>query len=70
LRAFPDLELGTDDYELAAEWFNLCRGRGVQGADTDFLICAVATRRGYPILTADKDFMSFKRFLPIALLTP
>jgi len=25
LRAFPDLELTTEDYEVAAEFFNTCR---------------------------------------------
>lgn len=28
LRAFPDLELTTEDYELAAEFFNTCRSSG------------------------------------------
>lgn len=31
LRAFPDLQLTTEDYELAAEFFNTCRSNGVQG---------------------------------------
>ena len=42
LRAFPDLEVTTRDYETAAEFFNLCRGKGVQGSNTDFLICVIA----------------------------
>lgn len=45
LRSFPDLELVTEDYELAAEFFNTCRSNGIQGSNTDFLICAVAHRR-------------------------
>lgn len=32
LRAFPDLELISEDYELAAEFFNTCRSNGVQGS--------------------------------------
>lgn len=32
LRAFPDLELISEDYELAAEFFNTCRSKGIQGA--------------------------------------
>jgi len=67
LRAFPDLELSSDDYELAAAFFNLCRRRGVQGANTDFLICAVAARREFEILTVDRDFEVFGELLPIAL---
>lgn len=68
LRDFPDLAITTEDYELAAEFFNTCRRNGVQGSNTDFLICAVAHRRGYSILTADRDFDNFRPYIPIALL--
>jgi predicted nucleic acid-binding protein len=67
LRAFPDLELSSDDYELAAAFFNSCRRKGIQGANTDFLICAVAARRHFEILTVDKDFEAFRALLPITL---
>ena len=67
LRAFPNLELFLEDYELAAEFFNVCRRKGVQGANTDFLICAAATRRDYEILTTDKDFEIFSTHVPIVL---
>ena len=36
LRAFPDMLLRTEDYELAARCFNRCRARGIQGSNTDF----------------------------------
>lgn len=68
LRAFPDLELTTEDYELAAEFFNTCRSNGVQGSNTDFLLCAVAHRRGYTIFTTDKDFENFRSHIPVVLL--
>ncbi|MDY6782248.1 MAG: PIN domain-containing protein [Cyanobacteriota bacterium] len=68
LRAFPDLELGIEDYELAAEFFNTCRRNGIQGSNTDFLICSVAHRRGYSIFTSDRDFLDFQAFIPINLL--
>lgn len=68
LRAFPDLELTSEDYELAAEFFNTCRSNGVQGSNTDFLICAVAHRRGYSIFTTDKDFENFRLYIPVILL--
>jgi predicted nucleic acid-binding protein len=68
LRAFPDLELTIADYELAAEFFNTCRSHGVQGSNTDFLICATAVNRGYRILTTDKDFENFKVHIPVVLL--
>ncbi|MGH7814859.1 MAG: type II toxin-antitoxin system VapC family toxin [Candidatus Binataceae bacterium] len=63
LRAFPDLPISTADYEEAAAFFNRCRMRGVQGAHTDFLICAVASRRSMAIMTTDKDFDAFARVL-------
>jgi len=68
LRAFPDLDLDPEDYELAAEFFNTCRSQGIQGSNTDFLLCAVAHRRGYSILTTDKDFENFREHIPIVLL--
>lgn len=67
LAAFQDLPLETGDHELAAEFFNSCRSRGIQGSNTDFLICAVAVRRRMPILTTDLDFPAFARHLPIHL---
>ena len=69
LRAFPDLELTTEDYELAAEFFNTCRSNGIQGSNTDFLLCAVAHRRGYTIFTTDKDFENFRSHIPVVLLS-
>ncbi|MEQ8969566.1 MAG: PIN domain-containing protein [Coleofasciculus sp. C1-SOL-03] len=68
LRAFPDLEITTNDYELAAEFFNTCRRNGIQGSNTDFLICAVAHNRGYSIFTTDKDFENFRSYIPVLLL--
>lgn len=69
LRAFPDLELISEDYELAAEFFNICRSQGIQGSNTDFLICAVAHRRSYSILTTDNDFQGFQAHIPVILST-
>lgn len=67
LRAFEDLELTTDDYERAAECFNICRGHGVQGSNTDFLICAAAERRELAIFTTDTDFLRYRQYLPVVL---
>lgn len=67
LQAFPDLPLESTDYEQAADFFNRCRGRGVQGSNTDFLICAVAARNDLAVFTTDGDFRQFARVLPIAL---
>jgi predicted nucleic acid-binding protein len=70
LRAFPDVALAPDDYEEAAAFFNRCRAKGVQGSNTDFLICAAAARRQLGILTTDADFVHFAKLLPIQLHSP
>ncbi len=67
LRAFEEIKITTDDYELAAEYFNTARKNGIQGSNTDFLICAISKRCETPILTTDKDFINFKTILPIEL---
>jgi predicted nucleic acid-binding protein len=67
LRAFPDLPVDTADYEQAAEHYTACRRRGIQGSNTDFLICAIAIRRDLAILTTDADFVRFAELLPIEL---
>lgn len=67
LSAFPDYPLQTNDFELAAEYFNQCRKKGVQGFNTDFLICAIAANNDWEIFTTDKDFDNFQAYLPIKL---
>jgi predicted nucleic acid-binding protein len=67
LRAFPDEVLESKDYERAAEFFNTCRQKGIQGSNTDLLICAVAANRDYSVLTADQDFREFQRVLGFKL---
>jgi len=67
LKAFPDLNLEIKDYELATEFFNICKAKGVQGSNTDFLICAVAVNNNFSIYTSDKDFKLFKNCIPIQL---
>lgn len=67
LRAFPDVPILTEDYVTAASFCNLCRSRGIQGSNTDFLICAVAVRNNFAVFTTDKDFALFAGRLPIVL---
>lgn len=67
LRAFPDEPLDPYDYEQAAEFTNQCSAHGVQGSPTDFLICAAAFLRGVTILTTDRDFTRYAKYLPIRL---
>jgi predicted nucleic acid-binding protein len=67
LSAFPDLPVAPEDHVTAARFFNLCRGKGIQGSNTDFLICAVAARHRLAIFTTDKDFSRYAKHLPIVL---
>lgn len=68
LNAFDDFNITTKDYEKAAEFFNLCRGKGIQGSNTDYLICAVSSNNRFPIFTSDKDFEIYSKHLPINLM--
>jgi len=70
LSAFPDLQLESEDFELAAEYYNLARAKGIQGSNTDFLICSLAHRYKMPIFTTDKDFEQYKAVIPIKLYVP
>jgi predicted nucleic acid-binding protein len=67
LESFPDLPAKTEDYVVAAKYFNLCRSKGIQGSNTDFLICAIANRNKFPIFTTDNDFELFSKHLEIVL---
>jgi predicted nucleic acid-binding protein len=67
LSAFPDLPLTSEDFELAAEYCNTLRGKGIQGSNMDFIICAVSARNNLPIFTIDNDFNLFEKNLPITL---
>ena len=67
LASFPDFPILTEDYVTAARFFNLCRSKGIQGSNTDFLICAVAVRNKCHIYTTDRDFTLFSEHVPIVL---
>jgi predicted nucleic acid-binding protein len=70
LRAFQDVALDESDYEEAAQCFNRCRAKGLQGSNTDFLMCAVSLRWDLAILTTDNDFTGFARVLGFELHAP
>ncbi len=53
LEAFPDTPMATPHYEEAARLFNLCRSRGVECGAVDILLCAVASRERWSLLTTD-----------------
>jgi predicted nucleic acid-binding protein len=67
LRAFPDLNHSPDDYELAARFYTTCRSKGIQGSNSDFLICAAAVRHGMSIFTNDNDFYLIQKHIDISL---
>ncbi|MGB6692161.1 MAG: PIN domain-containing protein [Terracidiphilus sp.] len=57
LRDYRDEPLQTEDYEHAARFYNLCRSDGVECGPIDILICSVAIRRGWEILTTDSGLV-------------
>ncbi len=46
---------------------NICRARGIAGSAIDFLICAIAHLRGWEVFTADRDFIRYRKVLPLKL---
>ena len=68
LKAFDDFKITTRDYETAAQFSNTCRKNGIQGSNTDFLICALAYNNDFMIYTTDVDFDYFSKHIPIKLL--
>jgi predicted nucleic acid-binding protein len=67
LRAFQEPAPEAEDYEDAARMRNQCRSRGIAGSAVDFLICSAAHRRGWAILTTDRDFQNYASVLPLRL---
>lgn len=67
LRAFEDLSLISQDFEKAASLFNQCRSKGIQGSNTDFLMCAIAQYHHLSIFTSDKDFTHFCKYISVQL---
>ncbi|MEA5418022.1 PIN domain-containing protein [Spirulina sp. CCNP1310] len=65
LRAFSDFPVTIKDHENAAKLFNICRKNGIQGSNTDFLICAVAQANNFQIFTVDRDFEQFSNHIGI-----
>lgn len=70
LAAFVDQDVPSEVYVLAARFFNLCRSKGIRGSNTDFLICACSAHWNTPILSKDKDYRLYQRYLPIELIEP
>jgi predicted nucleic acid-binding protein len=69
LRDFPDVPVETEDYEGAARASNQCHSAGIATAPVDMLMCAVAVRHRWEILTVDRDFVHYRTILKISLFT-
>jgi len=67
LSVFENFPIDKNDYELAAQLYNECRRKGIQGSHIDFLICAVSINNRMVILTLDNDFNHFSKLIPIKL---
>ena len=53
LGPFLDEPIDTADHEYAARLYNECRRHGNEAGPVDMLICAVAVRRNWNVLTSD-----------------
>ncbi len=54
LDAFLDESIATADHEYAARLYNECRSHGCEAGPVDMLICAVAVRRTWDVLSSDE----------------
>jgi len=70
LSDFPYLGIDATDYDRAAEFFNVCRARGITGGPIDMLISAVAYRHEVPVFAVDTDYVRYARHLPLRLHLP
>jgi hypothetical protein len=57
LAAFRDEPIESEDYVHAAWLDHLCRKEGLQCGPVDMLLCALAERRGWSILTNDDGLL-------------
>jgi predicted nucleic acid-binding protein len=69
LSPFEDAPLTSSHFIKAAEFCNICMKNGIQGSNTDFLICSVAYLENLQIFTTDLDFRNYKKYLPIELFS-
>jgi predicted nucleic acid-binding protein len=57
LQAFRDEPIESEDYVHAAQLDHLCRKEGLQCGPVDMLLCALAQRRGWSVLTNDAGLL-------------
>lgn len=68
LDPYPLLELERRTYIAAARLRSMCRAKGINAGPIDFLIAAACCQYGFPLLTADKDFMRIARHCDLVIL--
>jgi len=70
LAPFPFLPTERGTHIAAARIRNACQARGVQAGHVDCLIAAACVEHGFPLLTADADFVHIAKHSGLALLPP
>jgi len=70
MEPFPLLILTRATYVEAARLRSHCRKKGVQGSPVDFLIASACMENGFPLLTADKDFLRISKHSELVVLPP
>lgn len=66
VKRFPTPYLST--FIAAAHLRNYCRTKGVQAGPIDFLIATACCEHGFPLLTADKDFLRIAKYCDLVTL--
>jgi predicted nucleic acid-binding protein len=67
LAEFPDEPTVPEDYVRAAKMGNACRAKGLATSAVDMLLCAIAARSGWEVLTIDPDFERYSKVVGIRL---
>lgn len=70
LDPFPLMPLERSTYVAAAALRQRCRSRGIQAGAIDCLIAAACVEQGYPLLTADRDFLHIAKHSELIVLLP
>ena len=70
LEPFPLLVPNRTTYIEAARLRTAFRGKGIQAGPVDCLIAAVCIEQGFPLLTADRDFLRISHDSELMVLPP
>lgn len=70
LEPFPLLVPNRTTYIEAARLRTAFRGKGIQAGPVDCLIAAACIEQGFPLLTADRDFLRISQDSELMVLPP